>query len=221
MRDCADADIRDLLPDLLHERLAAPERERVLAHVHACPDCAAELALLRTAARAVKAATTHVDGAAIARAVKAAMRARGDASAPRLTLVAPARPVRRWSSTPLRAAAAIVVMALGATGVLVARRGTFERTSVPVIDTSSRAVAITPTPDTQLAVMTPSSPTIAVPNAGRRVAQPAPAALGASFADLSDAELAAVIAAVDGSADVGPSAEPTPTPTIVTSGTIR
>ena len=49
MRECQNIDVRDRLPDLLHERLMAAERERVLLHVAGCADCTAELAWLRTA----------------------------------------------------------------------------------------------------------------------------------------------------------------------------
>ena len=48
MSDCPNAEIRDLLPDLLHDRLDAPTRARVLAHVDGCADCRSELELLRS-----------------------------------------------------------------------------------------------------------------------------------------------------------------------------
>jgi hypothetical protein len=47
MNDCPNADIRDQLPDLLHDRLDASARAAVMAHVDACVDCRAELELLR------------------------------------------------------------------------------------------------------------------------------------------------------------------------------
>ena len=42
MNDCPNAEMRDLLPDLLHERLDASPRAVVSAHVGACEDCRAE-----------------------------------------------------------------------------------------------------------------------------------------------------------------------------------
>ena len=50
MRDCPNVEVRDLLPELLHERLGESDRERVLAHVESCVDCADELSLLRAVA---------------------------------------------------------------------------------------------------------------------------------------------------------------------------
>lgn len=47
MRDCPNAEIRDLLPDLVHERLDAATRVVVVAHVDGCAVCTDELALLR------------------------------------------------------------------------------------------------------------------------------------------------------------------------------
>src|SRR5687768_3992991 len=46
MRDCPEWEMRELLPDLLHERGPVEARERVRQHVASCDDCRAELALL-------------------------------------------------------------------------------------------------------------------------------------------------------------------------------
>ena len=47
MNDCPNAEIRDQLPDLLHDRLDASARAAVTAHVASCVDCRDELELLR------------------------------------------------------------------------------------------------------------------------------------------------------------------------------
>ena len=47
MRDCDNVTMRELLPDLLHDRLAAGVRADVQSHVDGCADCRAELELLR------------------------------------------------------------------------------------------------------------------------------------------------------------------------------
>ena len=47
MRDCENAEIRDLLPDHARGALTGVERSRVEAHLAACEACRAELALLR------------------------------------------------------------------------------------------------------------------------------------------------------------------------------
>ena len=59
-RDCPDGELRDLLPDLVHGTLSAGEHERVAAHVASCPDCAAEVELIRAAHRAFPAPAVDV-----------------------------------------------------------------------------------------------------------------------------------------------------------------
>src|SRR3569833_579781 len=118
MRECEN--VLERLPELLHERLSAVERERVLAHVRGCAACAAELAWLGTMRDGIVAAAPRVDVAAIARGVHAKLGA-----APTLRLattdeappvVRGARPVTRprWASVGLRAAAALAVVTAGA-----------------------------------------------------------------------------------------------------------
>lgn len=46
MTDCPNANMRDLLPDLLHDRLAPAARRDAEAHLAGCGECRAELALL-------------------------------------------------------------------------------------------------------------------------------------------------------------------------------
>jgi anti-sigma factor RsiW len=46
MRECHDADVRDLLPELVRGTLGPTERARVAAHVAGCASCRAEVALL-------------------------------------------------------------------------------------------------------------------------------------------------------------------------------
>ncbi len=48
MTDCSRDEIRDLLPDLVHDQLDPAARARVEQHLAQCADCAAELQLLRT-----------------------------------------------------------------------------------------------------------------------------------------------------------------------------
>ena len=57
MNDCSNAEIRDRLPDLLHERLDASARATVAAHVADCADCREELELLRDVRAALAAQT--------------------------------------------------------------------------------------------------------------------------------------------------------------------
>ena len=64
MTDCGNAEIRDLLPDLVAGALSPVERSRVQAHVDGCAECAGEVALLRTA-RALRPNVAAIDVAAI------------------------------------------------------------------------------------------------------------------------------------------------------------
>ena len=102
MRDCQNAKMRDLLPDLLHDRLAADVRAEVQAHAASCADCRAELALLR-----------DVQAAVARRRTPAIDTARVSAGLP------PYRARSRWLATsqswPMRVAAAVVLVAGAAT----------------------------------------------------------------------------------------------------------
>ncbi|HEY9225546.1 MAG TPA: zf-HC2 domain-containing protein, partial [Gemmatimonadaceae bacterium] len=69
MNDCPDAEMRDRLPDLLHDRLSATERDAVTTHVAACVDCREELELLRDMETALLAATPRVDIAYVVNAL--------------------------------------------------------------------------------------------------------------------------------------------------------
>ena len=72
MVDCPRDDVRDLLPDLVHDQLEAEARVRVEQHITDCAECAAELELLR-ALRATAFATPDVNVDRIAAAVRDAM----------------------------------------------------------------------------------------------------------------------------------------------------
>jgi hypothetical protein len=222
MRECEN--VLERLPELLHERLSAVERERVLAHVRGCAACAAELAWLRTMREGIVAAAPRVDVAAIARGVHAKLGA-----APTLRLVttdegtAPpvvrgTRPVSRprWASAGLRAAAALAVVAAGAASVLVARRGPDAPPTVAVETPATPSATPESVPATQVGSSAPG--TQGVQSRPMQVAAAEPEApLGVSLADLSDDELAAVIAAIGDEGGTLP-ADPAPASPVVTSG---
>ena len=100
MTDCPNGDVRDLLPDLVHDRLTPDVRREVEAHVRACADCSQELALLRTMRTSLRRAPA-VDVASLAAAIP--------------PYRAPAR--RAWGGW--RVAAAIMILAAGGTSVAV------------------------------------------------------------------------------------------------------
>jgi len=113
MNDCQNAEMRDQLPELLHERLAASARAVVMAHVDGCVDCREELELLRVAHGTLIRATPRVDLNFIVEAIpKAAPRAR--------TLSVPRR--RVWTDWRV-AAAAVLLVAGGSSYSLLGRRG--------------------------------------------------------------------------------------------------
>lgn len=91
MRDCPNAEFRDQLPDLLHDRLAPAAAASVRGHVAACDDCAAELALLR----ALREATSVAPSVSVDAIVAALPRAPGAAGAVRSLRVVPRR---RWGA---------------------------------------------------------------------------------------------------------------------------
>ena len=143
MRDCPNGEMRDRLPELMHNRLEGESLRAVLTHVAGCAECRAELALLEQL-RAVPVAP-HVEVSRIVAAL------------PRY------RPVPAWrramASGQLRAAAAAIVLVLG--GYSVIQRGSTARMGDTVAGTQAQA-----------------SPELAI---------------GDSFQDLSDSDLAAVI----------------------------
>jgi anti-sigma factor RsiW len=102
MGDCINTEIRDALPDLIHERLGANERARTEAHVAACSDCSAEVALIRRAAAVLALGAPRMDARRIAAALPAS---RGRADRPQPIFGRP----RLY-----QLAAAIVLVVLGA-----------------------------------------------------------------------------------------------------------
>ena len=207
MNDCPNADVRDLLPDLVHGRLDAETRAMVEAHIAGCADCQAERALLRDLRASLRRAP-QLDLAAIAAAVPA-YRA----------------PVRR-SWVGWRAAAAITILVAGGSSVAL-----LQRNVAPLVDT----VSVAPAPGSS--VPTPVSAPVAAPNtiASRAPVQtpvpekPAPvvsqppvvaepvvrgldsggrelAMGGGSFNDLSDRELTSLLKDIE-SLDAVPSVE--------------
>jgi anti-sigma factor RsiW len=69
MSDCPNGDVRDLLPDYLHDRLTLADRRAVDVHLAACAACRDELALLRDLRGTMRRAPA-VDVDAIAAAIQ-------------------------------------------------------------------------------------------------------------------------------------------------------
>ena len=208
MTDCLNAEIRDQLPELLHERLDASTRALIVAHVESCVDCRAELALLGEARSALSASGQLVDVATIARVV--VERTRLGISLERQRS---ARPTWRidW-----RIAASIVVLVIGGTTFMATRgfRGG-ER-----VDRSALPARMAPAPNvgasTQVAAQH-SSPAAAVTAAPRSPA--AELSAGGSVGDLSESELRTLLQDIE-QIDALPPTEPEPVTVRVTTGSL-
>lgn len=133
MNDCSNAEIRDQLPDLLHDRLTVSARAVVLAHVDGCTDCRDELELLRGVLGALVAYTPRVD---IAYIVGALPKAPERANVP----VSRTASKRRWADW--RVAAAVTMLVAGGSSVAILNRAP----ATPNNDLAARAVAIADTP---------------------------------------------------------------------------
>ena len=192
MIDCPDGDLRDLLPDLLHDRLPASERESVLAHVRACAACEAELALLDRLRESLH-GVPPMDVAAIVAAIGPAGVRSGTS--------------RRLRSRWLAVAAAALIVAGGTTLAVVQRGG--ETASSPVATVTAPVLQPVPPVDTGSARVTarPSA------NITRELA------VGSgTVGELTDGELASLLGEIERMDAVpslevdGPSADATRSP---------
>ncbi|MGH7627120.1 MAG: anti-sigma factor family protein [Gemmatimonadaceae bacterium] len=199
MTDCPRADVRDLLPDLLHDTLDAASRAEVERHVTTCASCAQELELLRSM-RAALSDAPAVDVTRIAAAVHAV---RNTAPVTRRGR----RVTTDWRHD-WRVAAAILLVALGAGGYALTHAGQGSPIA-PAVQVASRsgqpATAGAPLhPDAMhgaAASVTPPNGAVAAPSAGLM--------LGAGVSDLPTADIRALLDAVN-QMDAIPRADPAP-----------
>lgn len=101
MRDCSNAEMRDRLPELMHDQLTGEVLLSVRTHVAGCADCRAELALLEQLRSSMVAPRLDVS--------------RVVSSLPRYRALPAWR--RATSSTWMRVAAAVVLLVGAYTGV--------------------------------------------------------------------------------------------------------
>ena len=106
MIDCPNGDMRDALPDYLHDRLDPARRAEVESHLATCDACRAELSLLRDLRASMRRAPA-VDTVAIAAAI-----------APHHV------PARRTWATSWRAAAVVAAVVVGGTSIALLRART-------------------------------------------------------------------------------------------------
>ncbi len=159
MSDCSNAEIRDLLPDLLHDRLDAPTRARVVAHVDGCADCRSELELLRSLRGTLDRGTPPVDVNRIVAAL------------PTPASVRPSRH-RGWRVlNDWRIAAAVTFIVAGGTSLAVIhdmRDGASDSANAPAVRHVAKAAS-----ESTASVSAPTS-------AGSTVRSPAPSATTAA-----------------------------------------
>ena len=190
MTDCPNAEMRDRLPDLLHERLEASVRAAVLAHVDQCDDCRAEMALLREARIVLSPEMRAVDVVAISRVVVERTRRPSTVSAHR-------SPWMNW-----RIAASVAVLAVGAGAVALYVRSSEMQPRVAVVADTSPTVPNDSRQETVARQPTPRSMTSpAITEASAELSAAAP------VSDLSEGDLRALLRDLD-EMDVVPSAEP-------------
>ena len=208
MFDCANVEMRELLPELAAGTLDASTRARVEAHVASCAECASELETLR----AVRAAYANAPAIDVSR-VLGALPKPGVGVRPRRG----AAPVRRWLDW--RIAAALTTITVGGLSLAVTQRLGHNRTADPippaaVVRTDSTvpppAVTVLPSPrvDPSITTQPPKPPVVTKTKAQL--------AFGGGVDDLDDASLRALLGALEeiDRAPVAPSAEPDRTPVL-------
>jgi hypothetical protein len=170
MNDCVNAEFRDQLPALLHERLASEQRVVLAAHVASCADCREELELLRALNGMFAEATPRIDSAAIVSALPAPPLPEG---------VLPFRQGagrRRLRRLDWRVAAAIGVLAVGGSSLALARHAPTAAqamagagTVAPQTDPQTRTVASAMLPVGVPVAAAPSTAIVPAVNHGTRV----------------------------------------------------
>jgi hypothetical protein len=196
MNDCSNAEIRDQLPDLLHDRLVVGMRDMVVAHVSDCVDCREELELLRGVQQVLVTETPRIDITQIVAAL------------PRPSVARPARtPARRMMRMDWRIAAAVTFLAVGGSSVALLNRapataGAFSD-SGSVVASAATTVAAVPSSSASNASSSASDETVADAQAAADVSP------GGRFSGLTDAQLQALIGDI-GDLPAVPVTEPDP-----------
>ena len=210
MSDCANVEVRELLPDLAVGALDAATRARVEEHLATCADCASELETLRLV-RAGFSSTPAVD---VARVVAALPKPVASAAVQR-----GAQPVRRWLDW--RVAAALTTITVGGLSLAVSQRISSDsvvarRDSIQAQAPEQRAPESVPAMPPRAGAGTPrdtQSPNAPPP---RRSTTRDQLSVGGGTGDIDDTSLRALLGALDeiDRAPIAPSAEPDRTPVL-------
>ncbi|MFP5356090.1 MAG: anti-sigma factor family protein [Gemmatimonadota bacterium] len=189
--DCSNIEMRELLPDFLHDTLSASERARVEAHLATCAECAAEHALLESARRAMAGLRVpRVDTAGIVAALPR----------PMAPAVGRRRTVGQRSPLLFRLAAAITFISLGGISVAIARTY-FGEAPVTAVDS-----VMTWRSDPAL-----GAPSLASADTPRAASPAAGLSVHPSIDDLGDADLESLLGELD-LIEAAPLAEPESNP---------
>jgi Putative zinc-finger len=210
MSDCANVEMRELLPELAAGRLDAATRARVDEHLIDCADCASELETLRLV-RAAFASAPAVDVCRVVAALPTPVVAARGARGP--------EPVKRWMDW--RVAAALTTITVGGLSLAVSQRMRPEREMPPRDSIAVSAPAVAPSKsaaaDSPRVVGAAPRDTHPSPNTDRRPsAAKAQLSFGGGTDDLDDASLKELLGALDeiDRAPLAPSAEPDRTPVL-------
>jgi anti-sigma factor RsiW len=197
MTDCPNVEMRDRLPDLLHEQLDASARAAVMAHVSGCADCRAELALLRQMRVSLSLGIVAVDTAAIAQLIVAG------------TMSGGRNDIRARSRGWRLAAAAVFVAAGGATALMWHARDAVpndSRLGSPVMTAAAPSTDTAGTSAARVAVKAPRPAPKLEASAPRPSAELAAAG---DVSELSESDLRTLLGDLD-TLEAVPSTEPEP-----------
>ena len=216
MFDCANVEMRELLPELVAGTLDAATRARVEQHVASCAECASELETLRLV-RSAYASAPAVDVRRIAAALPK--------PAPALVAAPPREQMRRW--VDWRVAAALTMITVGGLSLAIARRST-SRPSVPDLvtvvsheDPARLQTPIVTTPKDSHATRADTNKRGGPPGRPADASAKAQLAFAGGVEDMDDASIKALLGALDemDRTPLAPSAEPDPTPVLPVIGT--
>lgn len=202
MNDCMNVEAREALPDLMNGRLSELDTATMNAHVESCPECRAELALLREAR-----STAPIAPSLDANRIAAVIPPYGG-----VAVSLPSAPERRVVASRMwKFAAAVVLVVTGGWLASMQRSGTptdvkgavaaspVTTGSPPALDSSPQSVAATA--DTKASSKTATG--------SNREVQVASLSLVGSTTDISDSDLEQLVAELD-AIDAIPADEPTP-----------
>ena len=217
MTDCPNAEMRDRLPDLLHERLDVSVRSSVLAHVADCVDCRDELELLRGVKHVLVMQTPRIEVSRVLAALPS----------PATSTTIPLRAAHRSRWVDWRVAAAVTLLAAGGGSLALLNRAPAGPSWTPVVGVAVTTPVTPPAvpPANDLAPAVAESPATAVPASASETVARAEAEGAASDAgadarlgDLNEQQLKSLLNDIQGLKPV-PLTEPDPVAIRVTGQT--